>query len=215
MNQPTIIPQLKNKIIIQLSTGTPAEVRKAEQWFNQQGTKYLDGSIMVYPPTIGTQSAQLLISGDENVYQDCEPFINALGGDVRYLGENIVAAATLDLAVVTRLVTITVAIIHGAHVCESEGVDLQQFADLFPEGDRSQSLALKIKNSEFEKNISASVDVSFNVISSIKRQANDLGINSELPDFLLGLYQPAIDAGYQHQDNSSLIKIFRQHDRVT
>jgi len=99
LSQTSIASQLSGKTIIQLSTGTPGEVRKMAYWVNNQNANYLDGSIMVYPETIGKKAAQILISGDENIFRDCEPYINSLAGDVRYVGEKIGAAAALDLAV--------------------------------------------------------------------------------------------------------------------
>ena len=209
LNQPDIIPHLVGKTIIQLSTGTPGEVREADQWLRERGAKYLDGSIMVYPVTVGTAAGQLLVSGNEDVYKDCEPYIQSLGGDVRYVGEKIGAAAALDLAILSRLVVITPGVIHGARICESEGVSLEQFADMFPEGDRARSVVLSIHNNEFDKNISASVNVAVGCISSIKSQAEDLNINSEIPDFLLSLYNRAIAAGYRDHDTASLIKVLR------
>lgn len=209
LDQPEIAPLLSGKTIIQLSTGTPGEARNLDQWIRDQGANYLDGSIMMYPENIGTEAGQILVSGDEAVYKDCEPFVQSLAGDLRYVGSKIGAAATLDLAIMSRLAVITPGVIHGARICESEGVSLEQFANLFPEGDRARSVALSIHNNEFEKNIAASVNVAVGCISSIKSQADDLNINSEIPDFLLGLYQRAVNSGYRHHDTSSLIKVLR------
>ena len=49
----------------------------------------------------------------------------------------------------------------------------------------------------------------WNAISAIQSLAVDLGINTELPDFISELYQRAAAAGYAEQDNASLIKVFR------
>lgn len=211
LNDSKITPLLNNRTVIQLSTGTPGEAREMEKWIQQQGGHYLDGSIMVYPESIGSEQGQILVSGEEKVFRNSETYLDFLGDDIRYLGSKIGAAAALDLATVTRLVVNTVGVIHGANVCQSEGVSLEQFAAMFPEGDRAHSLAMKIHNNQFEDNISASVDVSIGVISSILRQADDLGINNELPRFLLGLYERANAAGYGRLDNASLIKILRKN----
>jgi len=45
--------------------------------------------------------------------------------------------------------------------------------------------------------------------TSAEARAAELGINTELPDFVLGLYHRAAAAGYIKQDNSALIKVFR------
>ncbi len=210
LDQPSILPRLANKTIIQLSTGTPGEVRNTSKWVSDQGANYLDGSIMVYPETIGKEAAQLLVSGDESIFRDCQPYINSLGGDIRYVGENIAAAAALDLAVLSRLCAITPGVVNGAHICESEGVPLTYYAELFPEGDRARSLALSIHHNNFTDDISASVNTAISCLSAIKTHSEDLGINCEVAEFGIGLYQRAADAGLGDQDTASLIKILRQ-----
>jgi hypothetical protein len=37
-----------------------------------------------------------------------------------------------------------------------------------------------------------------------------VGINSELPDFILGLYRRAAAVGHLQHDNASLIEVFRR-----
>ena len=210
LDQPSIVSLLANKTIIQMSTGTPGEVRKMAQWVNDQGAKYIDGSIMVYPVTIGKESAQILVSGDESTFHDCEPYINCFGGDVRYVGEKIGAAAALDLAVLSRLCAITPGVVNGAHICESEGVPLTYYADLFPEGDRARSLALAIHHGNFTDEVIASVNTALSCITAIKTYSDDLGINSEVPTFSVGLYQRAADAGLGDHDAAALIKVLRE-----
>jgi 3-hydroxyisobutyrate dehydrogenase-like beta-hydroxyacid dehydrogenase len=209
LDDPDIISLLPGRTIMQMSTGTPAEARAAEAWINEQGGHYLDCSIMVYPESIGKTEGQLLVSGSQELYDNCTPYLKSLGGDIRYLGSSIGAAAALDLAAVTRLVVNTVGVVYGAHLCESEGLSLQHFADMYPEGDRAHSLAMTIDKAEFDENISATVGTSIEVVSAIQSLAVDLGINTELPDFVLGLYKRAAAAGWHKQDNASLIKVFR------
>jgi 3-hydroxyisobutyrate dehydrogenase-like beta-hydroxyacid dehydrogenase len=209
LDDPEIIALLPGRIVIQMSTGTSAEARAAEVWINERGGHYLDCSIMVYPESVGKPEGQILVSGSEEIYNECAPYIKHLGGDIRYLGSSIGAAAALDLAVVSRLVVNTVGIVYGVHICESEGVPLQYFADMYAEGDRGHTLANVIDKDEFDERISATVGTSIEVVSAIQSQARELGINTELPDFVLGLYHRAAAAGYIKQDNSALIKVFR------
>jgi 3-hydroxyisobutyrate dehydrogenase-like beta-hydroxyacid dehydrogenase len=79
LNQPSITAILLGKNIIQFSTGTPDEVRKTSKWMNDQGASYIDGSIMVYPVTIGEEAGQILVSGGKTIFHDCEAYINCLG----------------------------------------------------------------------------------------------------------------------------------------
>ena len=140
LEDPQIVPLLRGRSVIQTSTGTPAEARAAQDWIGRHGGHYLDCSIMVYPQSVGKPDGQLLISGARDTWEDCAALVNHLGGDIRYLGPAIGAAAVLDLAVVTRLVVNTVGIVYGLRLCESENVPLTEFAGMYPEGDRSHHL---------------------------------------------------------------------------
>lgn len=209
LGQPEIACLLKNKTIIQLSTGTPKEARTAEKLIKDSGGNYLDASIMVYPKTLGSKEAQILVSGPTRVYQDYTAIFSCLGGDVRYVGEPIGAAAALDLAVLSRLTVITAGVLHGAQICTAEGVSLETLANLYPEGDRARSLVETVFNNEYEKNISASINTAFVCNSAIRDHSKELGINHEVPSFILNLYQRAVDAGLKNQDAASLIKVMQ------
>lgn len=58
-----VIPYLRGKTIIQLSSGTPREAREAATWIEQARAAYLDGAILGYPAHIGSGSATILVSG--------------------------------------------------------------------------------------------------------------------------------------------------------
>ena len=209
LEDPEIAPLLDGRSVIQTSTGTPAEARDAQDWIVERGGKYLDCSIMVYPQSVGTPDGQILISGARETWDDCAAFINHLGSDIRYLGPSIGAAAALDLAVVTRLVVNTVGIVYGLHLCESENLPLAQFAGMYPDGDRARHLSAAVDSGNYRENVVASVSTGIEVVSAIRNLAADLGINSELPDFILSLYRRAEAAGYLKADNACLIEVFR------
>lgn len=209
LDQPSIRSQIANKTIIQLSTGTPGEVRSIAELVQQNGANYIDGSIMVYPVTIGKKEAQILVSGSEEIFRDCQPYFNCLGGDIRYVGENICAAAALDLAFLSRLCVITPGVVNGAHICESEGVPLTHYADLFAEGDRARSVVLSIHNNNFTDEIIVPVSTALSCLTAIRKYSEDIGINSELPAFNISLYQKVVEAGLGESDQAALINVFR------
>ena len=81
---------------------------------------------------------------------------------------------------------------------------------MYPDNDRSHHLARNIEAGQFDQNIEATVATSIEVMSAIKKLANDHGINTELPDMVLGLYRRAVAAGCAEMDNASVIKVFRE-----
>jgi len=210
LNQPQVLEELSGHIIIQLSTGTPKEAADFGRWVNENGGDYLDGAIMVYPETLGSEEAQILVGGPENVFDQCRDFLNALGGDLRYLGNNVKAAAALDLALLSRLASNNCGVMHGAHICESEGVSVDLYASLFAESDRAHTLAKAIADDENTvQRIGASVNLFSSVLNLLQSQASAVGINSEVPDLFQSLAERAIAAGYGEEGTTAIIKILR------
>ena len=211
-DQPSIIPLLEGRTLIQLSTGTPKEAGESERWFRDRGAAYLDGAILCWPGHIGTPDGRILVAGPESAFKDSEADLQCLAGDLRYLGTNIRAASTLDLAFLSRITGIIFGSIHGAHVCEAEGVPVSEFTSLLPPNDRSVSLTQVISDGTFTEvsKGGATVDVAGSAVTRLREQANDAGINSELPDLMCDWVKRAQTAGYGSQETAAVIKMLRQ-----
>lgn len=207
LDHPEIRTLLKDRTIIQMSTGTPREAQEAKSWFDQLGANYLDCAIEMYPENVGKPSSQIVVCGPQRVFNACEQIINILAEDTRYLGENIRAAAAMDLAVMSRLTAITLGVIYGALICDSEGISMDQYANMYPVGDRARSLATTIYNDCYDKNIAVSVSTAMGCVASIKQHALEQGLNSELSDLLLDVYERAVCTGYRDHDAASLFKV--------
>lgn len=212
--QKEILPLLEGRTVIQLSTSTPKESANSMKWFNDQGAHYLDGAILCWPGNIGTSSGQIAIAGPEPVFADSQTNLQHLAGDLRYLGTNIRAPATIDLAFLSRTVGIIFGSIHGALVCEAEGVPVSEFTAILPDGDRAVPLTQAINDGSFETITAAgaSVDVAGSAVTRMQQQAHDADINSELPDLLCDWVKRAQVAGYGSQETAAVIKALRRND---
>jgi 3-hydroxyisobutyrate dehydrogenase-like beta-hydroxyacid dehydrogenase len=204
-----LLSLLAGRTLIQLSTGTPEEARASESWLEPHGLSYLDGAIMPYPDAIGQEDAQILFAGPEQAFRESKPYLDCLGGDLRYLGKNIAAAATLDMALLTVELGKYVGTLHGALLCGAEGVGLKVFASMFPEGELTRAF-IELLASEAFDNPNCTLTVWLAALQRIQDQARDVGINSEIPDFYAGLFKRAIAAGCGEQDLAATIKILRR-----
>jgi hypothetical protein len=83
------------------------------------------------------------------VFQDCQTDLQHLAGGLRYLGANYRAASTVDLAFLARTTGIIFGSIHGAHICEVEGVPVSEFTAILPTGDRAVPLTQAINDGSF------------------------------------------------------------------
>jgi 3-hydroxyisobutyrate dehydrogenase-like beta-hydroxyacid dehydrogenase len=202
---------LVNRTFIQLSTGTPKEATELQARVTNFDCEYIDGAIMPDPDEIGAEDALILFAGNETAYQKCQPILSCLGGDLRYLGSNISAAASLDMALLTHELCIYLGTIHGTHICESQGINPELLASMFPQ-DHIARKPIKAISSDAYTDPGATLTVWDAALQRVQSQAQDTGINSEIPDLISSLFKRAIAAGYGEEHIASIIKVMRNHN---
>ena len=203
-----IVPLLAEHTVVQLSTGTPREALETSEWMKAHDVSYLDGAILGGPDDIGTDSGHILLSGDEEAYQQVGPLLDCLGGKVRYLGTNPRAATVLDLAWLCERYGQFLAITHAALLCESEDVSVGDFANLFENDSDAHNHASTIASGDFE-NCTATLQVWRAALKHIQTQAKVSGINTDFPDYVDSLFEKAVDAGYGNEHVMALVKVLR------
>jgi len=203
-----IAAQLAGRTVVQLTTGTPNEAREASAWMTARDVAYLDGAILAGPRHIGTDEAQILLSGDESAHERASHMLECLGGAVRYLGPNVGAASALDLAWLTTCYGRFMAIIHAANLCRSEHVGIDDFISLFPDEPNIRRYANVIHEESFHE-CTATLQVWGAALQRIRQQAIDADISTEIPDFVASFFKKAVDAGYGEENVMSLIKVLQ------
>ncbi len=204
---------LKGRTLIQFSTGTPQEARDTQAGAMKHGTGYLDGSILAYPREVG-QDAIIAISGNKACFENCASLLDALSGDVRYLGEAIGAAAALDVALLSYYVCTHLGLIHAALVCESEDVRpdtlTSVIVDSLPsDAEEITHLGRALQTGDFSAP-GASINVYKGVVERILTQAKDADIDARIPNFAATLYKQGIKHGLADEEVVALIKILRK-----
>lgn len=204
-----VLPRLDGRTLVQLSTGTPQEARDADTWLRQTGVLYVDGAIMPYPEGIGRPDARILFAGAEPAWRNARPVLDCLGGDLRYLGSNVAAAAVLDMTWLTYELCSYLAALHGASVCMAEGVSVGALADMVPEGSPARRLSRVIAAGDFS-NPGATLAVWEAALRRVQQQARDAGIDSAVPDLISDLFNRAIAAGHGEEDVAAVVKVLRE-----
>jgi 3-hydroxyisobutyrate dehydrogenase-like beta-hydroxyacid dehydrogenase len=207
-----VIPYLRGKTLVQMGSGTPSEARDNEIWMKSHGGDYLDVSIQSYPEGIGAEDSLFFISGSQAAYELSLPFLKNFGGDLRYYGENVGAANTLDMGELICSLGKFVGFAHAARICEAEGVGLDQFASIFPEGEPARELADMVHADNYalgDIHPGASVRVWEGVVQLMQDHAQKSGINSEVPNFISALFKRTMDLGYGEEDVAALVKGLR------
>jgi 3-hydroxyisobutyrate dehydrogenase-like beta-hydroxyacid dehydrogenase len=215
LNDETVTRYLDGKTFIQFSTGTPSEARSSDNWLSKHGAGYLDGTLLFYPSKIGDPESTILIGGVQVVYDAARKYLDPLGGDLRYLGENIGAAAAVDLGVLSTSVALYLGVAHGAQICKKEGVEVKHLASVLFHGPKSKQMAEIIQANSYELGSlydGASLSVWNDVVKRILSHAEETKTNSELPMFLSQIYQRGVDAGFGAEDRAALVKILTDPD---
>lgn len=203
-----VAPILTGCTVIQLSTGTPREAGEAASWMEAHQIAYLDGAILCGPNSIGTDNSLILLSGDKGAYERVEKLVECLGGKVRYLGSNVRAASTLDLAWLCESYGTFMAVAHAACLCESEDVGVDVFSTLFPQESLIREYAEIIHSADF-KNCTATLRVWRAALQRIQEQGRDAGINTDFPDQVNDFLAKAEDSGFGEEHVTAMVKVMR------
>ena len=199
---------LSNRIVVQLSSGTPREASTDAHWFADKGASYLDGAILGSPKVIGTEEGQILISGNEDTWKKCRSVLECLAGKFQYAGAKADSAKILDLAWLSQRLGLFMGVYQGLLLCEAGGVGADVFGLTVAVDQRVRMMADTIHNETYDEPVNT-VKVWNDALHHIQIQARDTDTNSEVLDFIADKFQRAQDAGYGEEDLAAILKIFR------
>jgi 3-hydroxyisobutyrate dehydrogenase-like beta-hydroxyacid dehydrogenase len=203
-----VLSVLADRIVVQMSSGTPLEAVADKTWFVEKGAGYLDAAILGSPKVIGTEAGQILIAGNENLWKECKIVLECLAGNFQYTGTRIDSAKILDLAWLSQRFGYFMGVFQGLLLCEAGGVGLDVFSATVAVDARASMIANTIHTNTFTDPINT-VKVWKEALHHIQIHAKELGTNSEVLDFIADKFQRAHSAGYEEEDLAALIKIFR------
>lgn len=204
---------VNGRTFIQFTTGSPQEAKDSEAWFQSLGAFYLDGAIQVAPEQMAKSDTMIFISGAKDIFQRSEALLKIFGGNVKYLGEQISAASSMDLASLSYLYGSLLGFFHAVRICEAEGFPVGRFGDIIRE-----NTANFIEFIAYEAKVIASGDfaitqsplsISVEATEKILKASYAYKINSEVPELFTKLFKQADEMGYGKEELAALIKIFR------
>lgn len=204
---------MAGKVLVQLTSGSPAEARESEVWAKQHSAEYIDGGIQAAPSQMGRPDTPILLSGAESAYRKSEEVLKVFGGNLTYLGEKIGAASAMDLATLSAIYGTVVGFFHGARIMESEGFPVDEYANVVAGitptfGDFLKHEGHVIQSGDFTISESP-LSISVEAVDRILQQANEARIHNGFPKYTAGLLKQAADAGYAGEELAALIKVLR------
>ncbi len=204
---------LSGRVLIQLSTGSPQQARDNELWAQEYNVEYLDGAIAASPLQMGNSEATIFTSGSLKAYQQSEHILKCLAGNVPYLGEQVSAASSTDLAFLSYLFGSYLGFFHAACILESDGLRIDDFGSMIAHVSPVIGEVIKFESeviqTETYDNPQSSINMCMTTVDLFMEQAQDAKINNEFPMFAQGLFKRALDAGYGNEELGALIKVLR------
>lgn len=118
---------LAGRVIVNVSTGTPAQATESADHAAQLGVPYVSGAVMVPTPMVGTAECCALYAGSESDMSELEPMFDAMGGVSDVVGLNHSVPAVLDLAMLDVYFAGMYAQLHATALAAAHGIDPSRF----------------------------------------------------------------------------------------
>ncbi|MCX6462880.1 MAG: NAD(P)-binding domain-containing protein [Pseudonocardiales bacterium] len=118
---------LAGRTVVNLTSSTPEDARAVAGRVVARGARYVDGTVMVPTPLVGTPDGFVLYSGDPAAFAEHRATLAAFGGDAEHLGADPGRAAVLDLGMLDVFFAGMTAFLHAAAVAGTDGVPATAF----------------------------------------------------------------------------------------
>lgn len=198
---------LRERLFVQLATGTPRHAKETAAWARDHGISYLDGAIMATPDFIGQAGCTILYSGAKESFDAGASVFAALGGNAQYVGADIGHTNALDAAILIVLWGSLLGALQGAAICEAEGFPLDAFATslgatmpVFAGALTSTVERIGKRKFAADETTFSSVETCYASARLIHEMNKEHGIDLGLTEALDRIFQHATDAGHAQGD---------------
>ncbi|MEV0644512.1 NAD(P)-binding domain-containing protein [Phytomonospora sp. NPDC050363] len=206
-------PALKDKTVLNLSTGRPDEARAIGAYVEEQGGRYLDGGVFGVPQTIGTKESLTIYSGSPDAKAQHADLI-ALLGSTKYLGADHGLGSLNDMAVLGGMYGLFAGFFQAVAMVATEGATAGEFTkelllpwlretvELLP------ALAEEIDAGDFPVSFS-DLDVNQAGLDNILKTSRDQGASTELLEPLARLFAAQAEKGHGKSGFTRVIEELR------
>ena len=203
---------LKNKTVVQLSTGSMAEVEDNSLVMKSFEAELIEGSILCFPEQIGTERASIILAGKSELIKCYESILKIMSPKISYLGESITAPVVLANAIMSSVLGFSFGLINGAAFCLNGNVPLEAFKEqTIHNFARMQTEPLRILDAILSNDTistQASVSTWFDAHKKLLKISEKLGVDKKFHTGLNLILKDTIDKDLGGHDISSIIKTF-------
>ncbi|MEU8637937.1 NAD(P)-binding domain-containing protein [Amycolatopsis sp. NPDC048633] len=211
-SQRAVLEAALPKVLVNLTSGTPAQAREAASWASAAGIDYVDGVIMAVPQGIGTAQSRILYGGSSSVFEAQRDVLSVLGEPV-FLGEDAGLAALYDLALLGIMWSTMAGYLHALALVGTEGVEPSTFTPmalpwLSAVGGFLPGIGAQVASGDYETDVSA-LDINAAGLGLLVETSRTQGIGSSVPAAVRELFDRAVAAGHGAHAIASVIEEIR------
>lgn len=204
---------LAGRILVNVTTTTPAQARELATWAEAAGITYLDGGIMAVPAMIGTPGSAILYSGSQAAFDECRPLLD-LWGTSTYFGTDPGMAALYDLALLAGMYVMFAGFLHGAAMVAPAGVSASEFATraapwLAAMTGGFAGLAAVVDGGDYT--VAGQQSLEFSDLGDILAASTEQGVSTEAVAMVQRLIRRQIDAGHGKEGFARIIESIKKH----
>ncbi|GLY41557.1 3-hydroxyisobutyrate dehydrogenase [Amycolatopsis sp. NBRC 101858] len=211
-SQQAVLEAASPKVLVNLTSGTPAQARDAAAWASSAGVDYVDGVIMAVPQGIGTAQSRILYSGSASVFSAQREVLSVLGEPV-FLGEDAGLAALYDLALLGIMWSTMAGYLHALALVGTEGVEPSTFTPmalswLSAVGGFLPGIGAQVASGDYATDVSA-LDINAAGLGLLVETSRAQGIGFSVPAAVRELFDRAVAAGHGAHAIASVIEEIR------
>ncbi|MFG1703868.1 NAD(P)-dependent oxidoreductase [Nonomuraea sp. M3C6] len=210
--------RLDGKVVVNLSSDTPGELRRAAEWVAGRGGTLITGGIMVPPPAIGLPMAYTFYSGPEDVVDQHRGTLEALS-KVTYVGPDQGLAMMFYQAQLLIFWSSLTSHMHAMAMLRTAGVSPLEFAPFAQEsftqlgGDGPmgfvKSLAEEFAAGVYPGELNSLHMQAVGIGHAVEALA-EAGVETTVPEALKRLFERADAEGRGHEGLGTVIESIRK-----
>ena len=204
---------LKGKTFVNLSSGTPDEVRKAKVWIEQFGANFISGGIMVPPPLVGKDdpNSYTFYSGKKTLFENYKGDLEVLS-KVDYKGDDVGLAMLFYQASLNVLYTSITGVIQSYAMIKSANIDaksfepyIRGFLNFLPYLIEGANIPEEIDTKVYDGS-QQNLNMMLVGAKHVTETSKEAKIDYSVPESIEKLFQNTVDKGFGEESTTSIVK---------
>ncbi|MFG2645298.1 NAD(P)-dependent oxidoreductase [Streptomyces sp. NPDC048370] len=199
--------------VVNLSSGTVREARELAAWSAERNIRYLDGSVMAVPQTVGGPEAVVVYSGSQDLLDEHRPLLERLAGTSLHLGDDPGLALLYENALAGMLWSTLGGYLHALALVGTEKVAPAEFLAFAEQwhttlGAFLPVIAEEVASGTYTTDVST-LDMNRRAIAHLIETSKAQGVGVDVLSGMRSLIERRVADGHGSESLSGLVEVIR------